>query len=186
MRALDRITIVFAVTAICAAVACSDSAKPLGSGDKFVNDTAGQDAYSPPPPSSPSDAASDADAYAAAAAASACESCSCDPKVNYCFSGEALRMTFKDPIHVILAAGFGEPDGAAEAKAPPPPPCPVLTVGSTDDGCIPLPAACAATPTCACVLAALQPLYACYLDCSPTPGYLSVRCPNGAASVRDP
>jgi hypothetical protein len=159
-----------------AAVACSDSAQPLGKGDTFTNDTVGQDVYSPAPPQ-PTDGGGDADAYAAPA--SPCASCTCSSAKNYCFAGGALKTARTIVPSHILASGFGEPDGAAEANAPPPPACPILAAGSTSNGCIPLPSACEATPTCACVLNALQPMYACYLDCALGMDSLEVYCPNG-------
>jgi hypothetical protein len=176
MRAAKRITAVVLAAWMGVALACSDAAKPLGTGDKFINDTAGQDAYSPPPPV-PTDSGSDT-GYAP----STCASCSCDPSKNYCFSGGSRKTTESIPVH-ILAAGFGEDGGADADAAPPPPPCPVLAAGSTSDGCIPLPATCATMATCACLLAALQPSYACYLECSPSPGYLEVYCPNGTGDA---
>jgi hypothetical protein len=176
MRAPRRILTFVLAASTGTALACSDSAKPLGTGDTFTNDTAGQDAGSLPPPVS-SDASSEANAYSPAL--NTCGSCSCDPTKNYCFSGGTPRALSLVPIHT-LSGGFGEPDGAAEANAPPPPPCAVLEAGSTSNGCTPLPAPCTNTPTCACVLNALQPLYSCYLVCSPSPGFLEVYCPNGS------
>jgi hypothetical protein len=176
MRAARRITGLVLAASMGMALACSDSAQPLGTGDKFINDTAGQDAYSASVPVT-SDAGSDADAYGPAL--NTCASCSCDPTRNYCFSGGTPRALSSVPVH-ILSGGFGEPDGAAQANIPPPPPCPILDAGTMSNGCTPLPQACEATPTCACVLNALQPLYVCYLVCSPSPGFLEVYCPNGS------
>src|SRR5580658_5087418 len=63
MRAPRRISTFVLAASIGTVLACSDSAQPLGTGDLFINDTAGQDAASLPPPVS-TDASSDADAYA--------------------------------------------------------------------------------------------------------------------------
>jgi hypothetical protein len=178
MRAAARITAFVVVAGIGAAIACSDAAKPLGTGDKFINDTLGEDAYSPPPPQ----CAPDTGSYEAAAegggyapALNTCSSCSCDPTKNYCFSGGVLRTAVRP--FPAGSGGFGEPDGAAMA-GPPPAPCKILDAGTLTTGCVPLPAACKATPTCDCLLAALQGYYSCYLVCTPTPGYLEVYCPN--------
>jgi hypothetical protein len=167
----------FAVVAgIGAAIACSDAAKPLGTGDKFVNETDGEDTYVPPQPTPPSGDGGTTyeggeDGYAPAL--NTCASCSCDPAKNYCFSGGVLREVKPFPG----SSGFGEPDGAA-TSGPPAAPCKILDAGTLGNGCIPLPAACKTTPTCDCVLAALQSYYSCYLVCTPTPGYLEVYCPN--------
>jgi hypothetical protein len=182
MRAAKRVTtLVVVASTLGAAWACSDSAQPLGSGNKFINDTMGQDVYTPPQPAPPpADANSDADGNDSgyAPVLSECASCSCDPAKNYCMSG-GVRTADKKASRVSYpygaGGGFGEPDGA---KGPPPPPCPILDAGATGNGCIPLPAACAATPTCECLVVALQPLYSCYLNCSPTPGFLEVYCPH--------
>jgi hypothetical protein len=175
-KAHARIATFVVVAAIGAAIACSDSAKPLGSGDKVINDTMGQDASQPQPPPPPADAGDvmtyydSSDGYAPAL--STCGGCSCDPSKNYCMSGGVLKAIQPFPN----SAGFGESDGAAEA-GPPPAPCKVLDAGALGNGCIPLPTACKTTPTCDCLLAALQPYYKCYLVCTPTPGYLEVYCP---------
>ncbi len=188
MRTARLITIFVVAGTLGTFFACSDTAKPLGTMDIVIDDTAGQDTgAAQPPPDSGEDSA---DGYGPAVVA--CAACSCDPTMNYCFSGGAIATdngggvvpdssdtgdgdTPHLPV-VQLAGGFGEPDGAADA-GPPPPPCPVLPAGSAQPGCIPLPASCAANPTCACVLGALQPQYtSCYLVCTPTPGFLSVYC----------
>jgi hypothetical protein len=177
-----RIAAFLVVSGIGAAIACGDSAKPLGSGDKFYNDTAGEDVYSPPLPPPPSDGGEGGDAYVYdsgdgntyAPALDTCSACSCDPSKNYCMSGGVLKAD--RPFPGGSGGGFGEPDGAAEA-GPPPPPCKILDAGSLGNGCIPLPSACKANPTCTCLLDALQPYYKCYLVCTPTPGYLEVYCP---------
>jgi hypothetical protein len=177
MRAAARMTAFVVVAGVAAAIACSDAAKPLGTGDKFVNNTLGEDAYVPPQPSPPDTDGSSyeggQDGYAPAL--NTCSSCSCDPAKNYCFSGGILRTAVLP--FPGSSGGFGEPDGSAEA-GPPAAPCKILDAGTLGNGCIPLPAACKATPTCDCLLTALQSYYACYLVCTPTPGYLEVYCPN--------
>jgi hypothetical protein len=187
MRVSRRITASIVAASLGAAFACSDAAQPLGSGNKFINDTMGMDAYSQPPPPPPSDASGDAetdggDGYKPAL--NTCASCSCDPSKNYCMSGgtqKTKRVSF--PF-----GGFGEPDGAS--SGPPPAPCKVVDAGAAKsggawsppagNGCIPLPPACVKTPTCECLVDALQPFFTCYLVCSPTPGFLEVYCPNGS------
>src|SRR5580698_5074355 len=128
-RIARPITALVVAASVGAAIACSDSAQPLGKGDTVVNDTAGQDAFSPPPPVS-TDGGSDADAYAAPV--SPCATCTCDSAKNYCFAGGTLKAQTLVPSR-ILASGSAEPDGAAEANAPPLPACPVLAAGATGD-----------------------------------------------------
>jgi hypothetical protein len=187
MRVSRRITASIVASCLGAAIACSDSAQPLGSGDKFINDTAGMDVYSsPPPPPPPGDAAAEAYAdtgYGYAPALDTCSSCWCDPTKNYCMSGGTQKTK---RVSYPFGGGFGEPDGAT---GPPPAPCKVVDAGAATDqadwkppagnGCISLPPACAKTPTCDCLVDTLQPYYSCYLVCSPTPGFLEVYCPAG-------
>lgn len=190
-----RLITTFTVTGILSTLfACSDTAAPLGTHDLFINDTAGQDVYSPPPPMV--DSGSDG-AYATGPVTSPCSSCSCDPTKNYCFAGASSSTVVYDSGSVTetgpdeaggendsggdaraaLPLGiFAQPDAAMDA-GPPPPPCSMLAAGSTTPGCTSLPAACSANPTCACLLMALQPLYdSCYLVCTPSPGYIEVYC----------
>jgi hypothetical protein len=182
MRAAGRITLSLVVAALGAAIACSDAAKPLGSGDTLTNDTAGEDAYSPPIPQPPSDGGEGgATDSGYAPALGTCSSCSCDPTKNYCFSGGTPLMATR--VFPLSGPGFGEPTPDA---GPPPPPCTLLPAGSVANGCTPLPAACAAAPSCTCLLGALQPLYSCYLVCTPTPGYLEVYCPDGPSGPSYP
>jgi hypothetical protein len=186
MRTARLITIFTVAGALATFFACSDSAKPLGTSDKFIDDTAGQDVSAPPAPEPTDSSAYGADGYGPTIIA--CASCSCDPTKNYCFSGgmgtaaaggdaAADGATDGASAHrpaFPLGGGFGEPDGAAEA-GPPPPPCPMVAAGQL--GCIPLPAACTATPTCSCLLGALQAQFpTCVLVCTPTPGFLSLYC----------
>jgi hypothetical protein len=184
MRTARLIATLIVAGTLCTFVACSDTAKPLGTGDMFTNDTLGQDVSSPPVPTLDS-GAYNADAYGSSM--NACVACSCDPTKNYCFSGGGSTASAPDgattaadtgdngdsagahfPLAIPLG-GFGEPDGAAEA-GPPLPACPIVAAGSL--GCSPLPAACTASPSCACLLSALQSQHStCYLDCTPTPGF---------------
>ena len=179
MRAGARVLTVIIASSLGAAIACSDTAKPLGKGDKFINDTTGQDAASqpPPPPPPPTDAPYDtgSDGYMYMPQLGTCASCSCDPAKNYCFSGGTIKAAHR--IFAGMGPIFGENEGGEGGGGPPPPPCKILDAGTLTDGCIPLPPACAATPTCPCLVKALQPYYSCYLNCSPTPGYLEVYCP---------
>jgi hypothetical protein len=179
MRTARRVMVLTIVVSVVGGVwACGDSAQPLGMGNKFYNDTEGEDAYTPPPPYTPSpDGAGDAYPDGYTPALGTCGSCSCDPTKNYCMSG-GTRKTARERVSYPYGGGFGEPDGAGDAA--PPAPCKVLEAGATGNGCIPLPATCAKTPTCDCLVNALQPNYTCYLACSPSPGYLEVYCPNGS------
>jgi hypothetical protein len=197
MRTARLMTTTFTVAgALGALFACSDSARPLGTMDIVVNDTAGEDASSPAPQAPSTDSGQYSPNGGYGPTVIACAACSCDPTQSYCFSGGASAtdgggvaengdggedggVDGGDSAHrpaVPLGGAFGEPDGAADA-GPPPPPCPMLAAGSAEPGCIPLPTSCAMNPTCSCVLSALQPQYlSCYLDCTPTPGFLSVYC----------
>jgi hypothetical protein len=183
MRTARLIATFIVAGTLCTFFACSDTAKPLGTGDMFINDTAGQDVFSQPVPTLDSGADS-ADAYGSSM--NACAACSCDPTKNYCYSGGSTASapdgataaadtgTNGDSAgaHFPLAiplGGFGEPDGAAEA-GPPLPACPMVAAGSL--GCTPLPSACTASPSCTCLLGALQGQYStCDLNCTPTPGF---------------
>jgi hypothetical protein len=179
MRSAARITAFVMVAGVAAALACSDAAKPLGNGDKFINDTAGEDTYAPPipqPTEGGTESGYDSGEGGYAPALNTCGGCSCDPSKNYCMSGGVLKTVRSFPAG---SGGFGEPDGAM--SGPPPPPCKILDAGTLANGCIPLPAACATTPTCNCLLDALQPSYSCYLVCTPTPGFLEVYCPGSGA-----
>jgi hypothetical protein len=184
-----RITTLIVVAILGTTFACSDSAAPLGIGDTVTNDTAGMDVYAPPLPQQ-QDSGSDGEA-AYLPTVDPCAGCTCDPTQSYCFAGSSSAgivaydsgiaagdgaTSSGDARAALPLGGFGEPDGAVDA-GPPPPPCATLAVGSTPLGCTPLPAACATTPTCACVLAALQPQFSsCYLVCTPSPGHIEVYC----------
>jgi hypothetical protein len=173
MRTAERVaTLAVVAVGLGAAWACSDSAQPLGSGDKFVNDTLGMDANSQPPPSPPSDATTDGNGDGYGGLVNTCGDCTCDPTKNYCMSGGS-RIEGRTSY---TYGSFGEPDAEA---GPPPAPCKILDAGATTNGCIPLPAACATNATCDCLVDTLQPYYSCYLVCSPTPGFLEVYCPAG-------
>jgi hypothetical protein len=159
------LTLLAVVAALAVAGACSESSTPTVSpGDDLVDNTNGEDAGMPiPPPPPDTDAQMDAGLYpegsSYAPMLATCAACSCDTSKGFCFAGG---------IHF---------SGAPEAG----PACSM--VGGPDatvDGCNALPAACAATPTCGCVLEAIQPQFKCYLVCTPDNGYLLVYCPNGS------
>lgn len=169
-----RVTTFVVALGVGAVVACSDSAQPIGHGDKVINDTKGQPVSPPlPPPYNPGEGGYDAGEGGYAPALNTCGGCSCDPATNYCFSGGVAKAVLPAPEGL-----FGVPD--AGDAGPPPPPCPILKAGELGNGCAPLPASCTGSPTCDCLLAALQPSYKCYLVCTPTPGFLEVYCPGGA------
>lgn len=141
--------------------ACGDKVQPAGS--TLITDAP------PPAPSAPPDDAQppvfdagtidDApyDVYAKSDAdLGACSSCICSTSTSYCFGGGTLRA----------AMDSGGPV-----------PCTVASGTAPQVGCNNLPAACAAKPSCECVIAALQPLVACYLNCQAGSSWL-VYCPN--------
>jgi hypothetical protein len=177
---------------LCTFFACSDTAKPLGVGDMVTNDTLGQDVFSPPVPALGDGGGDSGDAYGPST--NACGTCTCDPTTSYCLSAGSNASAAipdagggtpadtgatadtgdnGDAAHFPQFAGFGEPDGAAEA-GPPLPACTAVAAGSF--GCTPLPTACTATPTCGCLLTALQGQHStCVLDCT-TAKSLDVYC----------
>ena len=87
---------------------------------------------------------------------SACSSCSCDKRVGYCLENGTSLTSTAAPIK-----GFC---GLAKTTAP-------------AVGCNALPAACAANPTCACILDAVQPPLPCYPECTTGGGFFDVFCP---------
>lgn len=148
--------------AISLAAACSSSKSTGGDGgvDDLTDDTHHEDAGPgtplPPADAGPVDAATTTyDNYAPAL--DTCRSCSCPSSSAFCFAGG---------IHAITP-----PDAAPAA-------CVIVDAGAVEPGCNTLPPACAAKPTCECVIAAIQPSFTCYLVCTPDPGYLLVYCPN--------
>jgi hypothetical protein len=87
---------------------------------------------------------------------SACSSCKCDMRVGYCLeNGPGLTASTAAPV-----SGF----------------CGLASTLSI--GCNALPAACASSPTCACVLDAVQPPLGCYPECTTSSGYIDVFCQN--------
>ncbi len=109
-----------------------------------------------PGPDLPSDAGTDAPGDAAQttdANLMACEGCICSADTNFCFGGARGR----DP------------------KTPPQ--CDVGDGSTPKAGCNRIPPACAAKPTCACIINDLQPGYGCYLVCRDTAAGFLVYCP---------
>jgi hypothetical protein len=160
-----------AIFVLSVVAACSSSPTPP-SGDRLVVDThPTSTTTSPPPPPPPPPAASydDAPTYPDVyqigapdgyAPLAACKQCACagtpdaapPPVPSYCFGG-GTNLTFNGTC--------GQGDGTT------------LVVG-----CNPIPAACAAKPTCACILAALPPSLGCYPVCAGTAPDFEVYCPN--------
>ena len=139
---------------------CTDASRTDAPGNVVVDDTRDQPRppANPDPPSSGSDAAVadagpayPADAPDGYAPLSACGECACAAPGNYCFGGGSPRTA---------RASSAPADDAAL------PACTLADPGGTQPGCYAVPAACTATPTCACVLNALQPRLACYLVCA--------------------
>jgi hypothetical protein len=85
----------------------------------------------------------------------ACSSCKCDMRVGYCLeNGSSTAFTS------TVVAGY----------------CSLADTTTPAVGCNPLPAACKANPTCACVLDAVQPPLPCYPECTSDNGYIDVFC----------
>jgi hypothetical protein len=83
----------------------------------------------------------------------ACSSCMCSEKAGYCLeNGTSATFTSK------VIGGYCSLS-------------PTLAVG-----CNVLPAACAAKPTCACILDNVQPPLQCYPECTESGGYFDVFC----------
>ncbi len=97
----------------------------------------------------------------------ACNTCVCAKDTSFCFGGATLRA----PV-----GGAGTDAGDAGDAGPAI--CPTASSASPAVGCNTLPAACAAKPTCACIIDALQPLYRCYLNCADNGSEWLVYCPN--------
>jgi len=129
-----------------------DAGIDTGSGDATVYDATGDAGYS--------DVVIGMIEYDAPTPSGACASCTCSESTGYCLENGASGTA---------SAGSG---GA----------CGVASAGALAVGCNALPAACAATPTCACVLSSMSPSLACVPDCvmqSPEGGtpYIDVYCP---------
>jgi hypothetical protein len=140
------------------AVGCSDRIQPSGS--TLVKDV-------PPPPPPPPDEDASGPGYDAGARDGyvpvdanygACAGCVCAPETSYCFAGATPRADALD--------------------AAPPPVCTTASGSPPQVGCNTVPAACAAKPTCACIIDTLQPLYRCYLNCRDDGDQKLVYCPN--------
>jgi hypothetical protein len=164
--------------AVVAFFACSDSGPPTGSGNTLIDDSHHSgDELPPAMDPSPADALPEmlypSDAVAEyAPALDTCAACTCDPATNFCFAG---GMHARSPFASMDASDEGGEGGDAAAATPA---CPLVSGSTVQVGCNALPPACAASPTCACVLDAIQPQFSCYLVCSPDPGYFRVYCPN--------
>jgi hypothetical protein len=165
MRRL-ALTLVGALAALALAGACSEASAPtISPGDDLVDDTNNEDTGPPmPAPPPDTDAEMDAGLYPDGSSSympmlGQCAACACTASKGFCFAGG---------IHFSGAPDAGEP--ACSMVGGP---------DATVNGCNALPAACAATPTCGCVLEAIQPQFKCYLVCTPDDGYLLVYCPNG-------
>ncbi len=161
-----------AVLAASAVGACSDRVQPTGS--RLVVDAP------PPVPPAPRDDAQppsydagapdgDASLYARGDAAnlSACKGCVCAKDVSFCFAGATLAFPRVGAGADAGDAGDPGPQICATASAPP-----------AVVGCNTLPAACAAKPSCACIIDTLQPAYRCYLNCADDGTEWLVYCPN--------
>jgi hypothetical protein len=155
-----RVSVLGAIALVIAA-ACADRVQPVGS-NPVTN------APPAPPPSdqdaapAPDDAGSSLDAYPSVDAnLHACAGCTCAPETSYCFAGASPRAPAD-------AGADAAPGVCATASGSPP-----------QVGCNAIPAACTATPTCACIIDVLQPLYRCYLNCSTNGDGMLVYCPNG-------
>jgi hypothetical protein len=145
--------------AVASGTACTDASRTDAPGNVVVDDT--RDQHRPPanpdPPSLDASVADASPAYPADAPdgyapLSACADCACSPTGHYCFGGGSPRGA--------LASSAPAGDAALPACTPADP-------GGTQPGCYAVPAACTASPTCECILTALQPRLACYLVCEP-------------------
>jgi HAMP domain-containing protein len=174
---MTRVGLTLAAVAafLAVAAACSEATTgPTVNGpDMLVNDTmdidSGDLGASPPPAS---DTGADAALYPDATPGYApmleeCAACECSTKKGFCFAGGA---------HFSGAGGSG--DGGGDGGGGPAA-CAMVPADTVSPGCNTLPAACAGTPTCDCVLSAIQTMFECYLVCTPDDGYLLVYCPNG-------
>jgi len=169
------------------AAACSDGGSSSGNGtsgggDDVTNDT--RDAE-PRPPANPDDGSAlvgEPDGYATGQpdasyaddgptygyaddapsfypGTAECSSCSCPAATSYCFGGATAR---KDPM-IVTPAATGDAG----------PPCPKVAAGTL--GCSALPSG---STDCASLIAALQPVYACYLECAYDGMTMTVYCPS--------
>ena len=179
-----RVALVLTTAAISALLAsstlggCSESSVPGGQGNDVIDDTR-PEPRPPANPDPPMDAettdASDAALYADGPPQVTCGGCACTPDTHFCFSGGTVRGLDTTPPKSPADDSADASDGGDSG----PPACPLPPDASTiQAGCNDIPSACAASPTCDCLLTALQPMYACYLVCRvPGPQFL-VYCPN--------
>lgn len=168
--------------ALALVAACSDTKSATGQGDNVIDDTRNQ----PRPPANPDppvDASVDTgplyDANGNYKPLTACSDCACTPDTHFCFGGGASR-SLSPQIADAGAASSDAGDGGDGGLAA----CPLPgsagggEAGTIQVGCNNLPAECAATPTCACVLNAIQPHFQCYLVCHDPGASLLVYCPS--------
>jgi hypothetical protein len=159
-----RLIVFLVAGALCGAAACSSGTpnKPLGSGDRLIEDV--EASTLPPPPST--DADLDPDGVFARV----------DGSQNY-----GTRYDAYAALTVCAPADGGESDGESDAR-----PAPAATDGSAAypadgagaTGCIPIPASCVSTPDCVCLLGALAAQIPCaYPSCGVMKTGFSVYCP---------
>jgi hypothetical protein len=158
-RSYGRAAYLALTGALVAACSGETAPSPGGSGDRVVVDV---DASAGPPSEHEEDAGADspfarADALYAAppdsyAPFNVCNQCSCGAG-TYCFGGGTGHEEFSGSCNHTTAAP-----------------------GTLDVGCLPLPAACAAKPTCVCLIGALAPLVGCYPECTDVNGLIAY-CP---------
>jgi hypothetical protein len=159
---LRALLLLFSWGVVMALAAACDKIQPVGS--SLVRGVP-----PPPPPPPPEDASQplldsgltgDGPVYEKFDAdLTACSMCTCEQATSFCFAGATPRA----------------PVDAGEGGVPP---CTVASGPTPEIGCNAMPAECAATPTCGCILAALQPKYRCYLNCADDGSQFLVYCPN--------
>jgi hypothetical protein len=153
--------IVLAALAATLLGACSTGARRTeAAGNTVIDDTRDQPRPPPAPPDPPTEPDDAGGVYVDArdeyAPAAMCGGCACTPDAHYCFGGG----TFRAPAEAGIPA-CALPEAGASVQV----------------GCNALPAACAAAPTCDCILNAIQSQVRCYLVCQPLGGQLLVYCP---------
>lgn len=136
------------------AIACTETQKPLGSGDDVISDLDGS-SQGPPPEAGGDDASDDNSVFAPVdsgypaapdgyAPLSVCGQCGC-PSGTFCFGGGTGYTTF---------------DGDCHADAGP------MSQSNASIGCFPIPAACAdSDAACDCLIQTVSPFMTCYPDC---------------------
>jgi hypothetical protein len=165
MRVRARVVLLTVTLALIVVGACTSQSSNVNKpGDDLINSTNEKDMGPPmaPPPQDSGAAGMDGPVYDVATgympALNTCASCSCSESKGFCFAGGTRGVTPTDA---------------------PAPACTMVDASTIEVGCNPLPPSCVATPTCTCVLEAIQAQFSCYLVCSPDPGYLLVYCPSG-------